>query len=535
MKLRRLIALASTAALLSSLILTTVGIGAASAATSKVSPSKVDPDTTKLIWSGQGSPVSQECDPADPGAGGLKNGATADSYLLWIFSTDGGSISGSPTLTIDGTTYTEAHFTSGVWQIVTPGYDAEAITEAYVSFTVASTGNGAWILTISHGCTAQEDKESLKVSKTAATSFDREHFWDIAKKVETEDGWEHDGYPKVWLWTDGRGDETATWTVDVTYEGYKDSKHNVSGTITIENDGEVDAVITSIVDLLGGVAIEVDCGMSFALPYTLPVGETLACTYDEDGYVEGVNTVTVTTERHEYFAYAEIVWSDPANEKNKTVSVKDISDLFGEVALGTVTAPNDGQFTYTKAFAWADYGAAKCGDFTYENEATIVETGQSADATLKVNVQCLKSDSAWAKGSPNLKAGGPASAEVRCFTQDGFSNWGWTNKINATGTYKWTLWAGAAKCDTSKGFNAGTVTFKYDTATGKVTYISFKFAPGYTGTDMRLYSGADKYPKVGGKFTTAPGAYKNYGNTGYAWVIAHAKVWYPDPSFGPQP
>jgi hypothetical protein len=34
----------------------------------------------------------------------------------------------------------------------------------------------------------EADFEELAVSKTAVTSFTREHFWDIAKKVETEKG-----------------------------------------------------------------------------------------------------------------------------------------------------------------------------------------------------------------------------------------------------------------------------------------------------------------------------------------------------------
>jgi hypothetical protein len=99
---------------------------------------------------------------------------------------------------------------------------------------------------LSHVCPGVSDYEELTVSKTAVTSFTREHFWDIDKSVDTENGYEHEGYPKVWLYIDGSGDETATWTVDVTYEGYVDSLFNVSGVITIENTGTLDAVITDI-------------------------------------------------------------------------------------------------------------------------------------------------------------------------------------------------------------------------------------------------------------------------------------------------
>jgi hypothetical protein len=281
-------------------------------------------------------------------------------------------------------------------------------------------------------------------------------------------------------------------------------------------------------DVLAGTPIGVDCpGVTF--PSELAVGASLVCTYSKDGYVEGKNVATATTDTlAEYSGEALIEWGDPANETNKTVNVSDLSDLFGSQALGSVTAPNNGKFTYTKAFAWANYGAAKCGDYTYGNEATIVQTDQSADATLKVNVQCLLSASAWAKGG-----GTPTVVEARCFTSDGFNNWGWTNKINVTGSYTWTLWAGAAKCDTGKGFNAGTVSFNYNTGTGLITNIVYSFNPGITGTGTAVYSGSAKYPKLGNKDTTAPGQYKLSVSKTFAWVIAHASVQYPDPNFGP--
>ena len=535
MNLRRHLTRTSTAALLSMLLIAAASVGVALAAASHVSPSSVEADTTRLYWSGQGLPLNEQCDEnADFGAdpNGPQNGATADDYLLWIFSTDGGSVTGSPTLTIGGTTYGNAYFTGGVYQIVTPGPVPDGET-VYTSFTVNDPGNGAWILTISHGCAGDEEepKEHLTVTKTAETSFDREHFWKISKKVETANGYTHDGLPKIWLYADGRGNEKATWTIDVTYDGYTDSDFNVSGTITIKNDGDLAAEITSVDDVLAGTGISVDCGVTF--PYVLDVDGTLECTYDEDvdSKVEGKNVATVLTVANDdpgYSGEADITWGDPANEKNKTVNIEDISDLFGTKDLGSVTAPNGDTFTYEKQFNWADYGADKCGDYVYDNEATIVETGQSADAALKVNVQCLLSASAWAKGS-----GTPTVVEARCFSSDGFSNWGWTNKINVTGDYTWTLWAGAAQCDTSKGFNAGTVSFHYDTGTGLITSIVYTPVAGVTFPSTNTYSGSDKYPKQAGKFTTAPGQYSLHTSKTFTWVIAHARVLYPDPNFGP--
>jgi hypothetical protein len=396
----------------------------------------------------------------------------------------------------------------------------------------SGTATGGTFFNLSHVCPGVMDYEELTVSKTAVTTFTREHFWDIAKTVDTEFGYEHDGFPKVWLYIDGSGDETATWTVDVTYEGYVDSGWNVSGVITIENTGTLDAVITAVDDVLAGASIEVECfepalmitlagSSEVEFPYTLPVGATLTCTYSEDGYVEGFNEVTVTTERDEYFADAEIIWGDPTTEINETVTISDLSDLFGGVELGTVTAPNDAQFTYTQDFAWADYGADGCGDFVYENTATIVETGQSASATLLVNVQCYVYETAYAKGDDAI-----------CFIPT-FAQWGWTNPIEPD-EYEWDLWAGAAQCDTEKGTLVGSVTVIYDDA-GYVT-VTYNVVAPYLLDETHVYADYGMFPlDRRGNPTVAPGAYYNaspFDGT-QVYVIAHAVVGLPDPNFGP--
>lgn len=128
------------------------------------------------------------------------------------------------------------------------------------------------------------------------------------------------------------------------HKGYEDSDFDVSGVITIENTGDLPATITSIEDVLGGTPItEVNLPEGVVLPYTLPVGETLECSYSETvgSKIEGSNDVTVMTDRNNnYEASAEIIWSNTPNTENyKTITISDISDLFGEVNLGTVTAP----------------------------------------------------------------------------------------------------------------------------------------------------------------------------------------------------
>jgi hypothetical protein len=368
--------------------------------------------------------------------------------------------------------------------------------------------------------------EELTVEKTVVTSFTRTHEWDIDKRVETEN--DHvldDGTPKIWLYTDGSGDETATWTVDVTYEGYVDGAFNVSGTITIENTGRLDAVITDVVDTLAGNVIDVECDEE--LPFTLAVGETLLCTYDEDGYVEGFNEAKAVTERDEYEAVpVEIEWGEPDEELYATVNIKDISDLFGEVDLGTVTAPNDATFDYEEHFAYEDFGQALCGSHRFDNTASIVETGQYDDAVLKVNVQCYDFESAWAMGVGD-------DVEAKAFCDNGFSNWGWTNEITRTYDGSWPLYAGAAQCDPSKGTLVGY--FEVDHNGGG---FSYKFIP-LAGEDLlfegeAVYADAGMFPMPRGRATTAPGQY--YVASPLAdtiHVIAHVNVGIPDAEFGP--
>jgi hypothetical protein len=475
-------------------------------------PTGSGPDT--ITWTGQGSLG----DPAEycPSLDTVPAGIDPNSYLHWIVTTDGGSAD-SATLHLGGTgggNYTGT-LTGGAFHFFTPYFNLSGLT-AYADINILTTGNGAWGITISHGCAGTTDYEELTVTKTVETSYTRTHEWSIAKSVDLTD---------LYLYIPGQDGKSstgvATWTVDVTYEGYQDSDWNVSGDITIENTGTLDAVIASIDDVLAGTSISVDCGVTF--PYTLDMDTTLTCSYSEDGYVEGVNYATVTTGRDEYSSSEiPIAWGDPTTEINKTVHVKDISNLFGEVALGTVTAPNNDQFTYTQDFYWVDYQDAACGNHTYNNTATIDETGDSASAALTVHVQCHIFTTAYGKGD-----------NPTCFIPT-FSNWGWTNFLAGNTAQTLDMWAGAGQCDTSKGTLIGTVTVVYG-ADGYVT-VTYIVSMPYVIQDTHVYAGSAKFPKVllGKKLvdTVAPGQYYNSSPlSGPIYVIAHAVVGIPDPNF----
>jgi hypothetical protein len=483
-----------------------VGIGKA-LADDYTSPSDINgTGENTLAWSGQGGggSFSMQCD-----------GDTPPGTLLWIFTFDGGDVAPDPVLTINGTDDYSGTRYGNEYHFYTNYYEPNpSDTTAVVAFDTTDTGNGSWNLVISHGCPEIED---LDVSKTVDTSYTRTHDWSIEKDVDPT---------SMYLYIPGQGEPssgTATWTVDVTYEGYEDSDWNVSGTITIENTGSLDAVITSVEDVLAGSSISVDCGVTF--PYILPAGATLTCSYDEDGYVEGVNVATVTTGRDTYSSGdVPIVWGDPTTEVNKTVTIKDYSDLFGTVTLGTVTAPDDAEFTYSKTFNWSDFGASKCGNHTYHNDAKVIGDGDVVldedDASITVHVQCYVYETAYGLGDTPT-----------CFIPT-FSNWGWTNYIAGPSFESWDLWAGAGQCDTSKGTLVGTVSVTYS-GTGYV-FVTFNVAPPNTIQSTHVYAGYNLFPTFKGKDTVAPGQYTNKGPfSGPIYVIAHAIVGFPDPSFGP--
>ena len=463
---------------------------------------------TTITWTGQGGgdDFEEECPSLDTVPGGIN----PYSYLHWILTTDGGSAD-STELHLGGTgsgNYSSSKDTGGAFHFFTPYFNLNGLT-AYADINIIATGGGAWNLTISHGCSSDPRFEKLTVSKTAVTSFTREHFWSIAKSVAPKD---------LYLYIPGQGalkpsTGTATWTVDVTYKGYVDSDWNVSGEITIDNTGTLDAVITDVTDSLGPV----DCGVTF--PYTLVVGDTLTCTYSYDGYIEGTNEATVTTERDSYGpASADIVWGDPTTEVNKTVTIVD--SVKG--TLGTVTAPNNAHFTYTRDFTWGEFGDSNCGNHTYSNTAKVIGDDDvvldQATAVLNVHVQCHVFETAYGKGT-----------NPTCFIPT-FSNWGWTNSISTFSVQTWNLWAGAAMCATSKGTLVGTVTVNYGT-NGYVN-VNYNVAYPYILSETHVYAGYTKFQKFGKTWTVAPGQYTNVGGfSGPIYVIAHAKVGLPDPNF----
>jgi hypothetical protein len=464
------------------------------------------PNSTE--WTGQGKD-SMKCEYLG------EEGRTEDGWIHWIFNQADSAT--DPLLVLGGSgtgEYLPTKLSGPTYHFMTPYFDLDTL-EATVLYD--GTHDGEFV--ISDYCPGVE-KEELTVSKTVKTSFNRTHDWAIAKSVDKD---------AFYLYVDGSGDAKATWKVDVTYLGFVDADHNVKGEITIENTGNTDAMITKIEDVLGGTLIMVNCGVTF--PYELIEGATLKCTYDEAGKFMGDNVVTVTTEKDEYSDTVAIVWGAPVNDVHATVVVKDASDLFGTVTLGTLNAYDYDKddiipFEYYKDFKWADYGKDNCGTHEYSNTATLygddsVVLGYDT-ADITVYVQCFVYETAFAKGST-----------AQCFLDYGFDRWGWSNPIYAPGTYTMPVYAGAGQCV------GGTLVGKVDvTYFGGHVIFNFELDPMYDLDETHVYAGYTRFPqvKVGKKTTNtvAPGQYYVTSPlNGNIFVIAHAVVGLPDPSFGP--
>jgi hypothetical protein len=214
----------------------------------------------------------------------------------------------------------------------------------------------------------------LDVTKTATTTFTRTFNWTIDKSVD----------PDSWNLFDGDSG-TSDYTIAVTKDEGTDTDHAVSGTITIENPSDQDAIIESVTDEISGVgAATVDCGVEF--PYELDEGDSLICTYSRslpDG-ADRTNTATATLDTSQVFmGDAPVTFGDPTTVVDGTIHVVDNNlALPGE----PVAFSDDGSVDVSKTFdcTGVEYTDGH-GSYTFDNTATIQETDQSDSASVAVD------------------------------------------------------------------------------------------------------------------------------------------------------
>ncbi|MDH3381679.1 MAG: hypothetical protein OEL54_03170, partial [Flavobacteriaceae bacterium] len=116
-----------------------------------------------------------------------------------------------------------------------------------------------------------------------------------------------------------------------------------------------------------------------------------------------------------------------------------------------------------------------------------------------------------------------------------FNRWGWYIGPLDQGSTVHDIFAGAGKCDTSKGIKVGTLSITYS---GSTVNVVFNINAPYAMDETHVYIGNEILPRNNGEFTVAPGQYgnlhdlKNVRTDSYTFtnvsgkihVVAHAVV-----------
>ncbi len=220
----------------------------------------------------------------------------------------------------------------------------------------------------------------LTVTKTATPAFERTYNWTISKSVDKT---------KV---TTSASTATFNYTVGASETGFSDSGWQVTGKITITNPNDwEDVTLTSLTDAVdNGGSCTVGAG-----PYTVPKGSSIdvgyTCTYaSAPSAASGTNTATATWDAGTYSTPtgtasgdATFSFTTPTSTVNKTVT---ITDTFNgsTTTLGTLTATDSTPYTSATYTYSRTVSVPRNGCFTYNNTATIVETDQTAGASVQV-------------------------------------------------------------------------------------------------------------------------------------------------------
>lgn len=191
-------------------------------------------------------------------------------------------------------------------------------------------------------------------------------------------------------------------------------------------------------------------------------------------------------------------------------------DLTGEVQEETVISPCE----------------TKCGQLIIYGIPQLEEAqNQCFTFTIDLNFEC------GCNNGGCETAFGHNCCYATCFSEFGFSRWGWTNGLLAPRwrSYNLGLYAGAGSCNPFDGDRVGHVTVYYNGSAAFVVYNTFY---GYKMSETHLYVGNDPLPTKNGNDTVAPGQYsykhenlnrstdwyRVTGLSGNIYIVAHAVV-----------
>ncbi len=215
------------------------------------------------------------------------------------------------------------------------------------------------------------DQDDLVVTKTVDATLDRTYLWDISKVAD-----------RSHVATDEGESASVTYTVGVTPTGYLDNGWEMSGAVTILNPNDYKDVTVSLTDV-PDVGEGATCAFDGVQDLVIPAGGTRAfdysCTFEAQPEYDGSNTVVVAWGHGQVSDTTDVAF-EVAGETDRTVTVTD--DLRDPSELGQATWDEGAttvEFEYTLAF---EGPAGDCETVT--NTATIVETGQQAQADVEV-------------------------------------------------------------------------------------------------------------------------------------------------------
>jgi len=211
------------------------------------------------------------------------------------------------------------------------------------------------------------------VEKTANPSFTRTYKWEISKSVAPTEAKIPEG-----------GSATFNYVVSVTHDEGTDSDWKVTGIITVTNPAD-EAIIVDVTDEVdnggtcsidgGGSGVIVAAHGSAYLGYT--------CTYPPSGpsSSSGINSAMVTWDENSVLGTAAFDFGAVDPEiVNGHVTVED--SLGGLLGMVSYDDPSPTKFEYPYTFTGDPGGTCT----THDNTVSLVETGQTADATVEVCV-----------------------------------------------------------------------------------------------------------------------------------------------------
>ncbi|WGY02688.1 sortase [Nocardioides sp. QY071] len=346
-----------------------------------------------------------------------------------------------------------------------------------------------------------------EITKTVKAEYGRTYRWTLDKTVDED---------SVEIGPDGSA--TFHYGVTATPDGFTDGTASWTGTITVENPSATKALDTTITDvsgvagwtctITGDPAVTVDPGDTTVVPYT--------CAGDVTTHPSGTNTATAT------FGGKTVTTEVP-------VSFAKVTDVDKTITVTDPKAPNttlgnadwgDGTQATTFEYDWTAPAGTLGVCETYDNTATITETGQNATEKVEVCREAPLEVTKTAAGSYDrtyhwkiAKAADETSVEIRDgqshdfhytvdVTKDGYADSGW----EAHGTI--TVHNPNAYAD---GAIVADVTDDLSGVTGGVCTVT-------GGTDVELAPGATEELGYACTFGAEPAAYTGTNTATASWT-----------------